>query len=101
MVKHCAAIHRQGENKIMAKQTEDYLSLKPLAERFREAANRITDEELDYIIQSKIKEQIDEQIDFSSFRTAIEEVIENWFEDNDNCNFILDTLRESVKRRLG
>lgn len=85
----------------MAKQTEDYLSLKPLAERFREAANRITDEELDYIIQSKIKEQIDEQIDFSSFRTAIEEVIENWFEDNDNCNFILDTLRESVKRRLG
>lgn len=85
----------------MTKQTEDYLSLKPLAERFREAANRITDEELDYIIRSKIKEQIDEQIDFSSFGTAIEEVIENWFEDNDNCNFILDTLRESVKRRLG
>ena len=85
----------------MTKQTEDYLSLKPLAERFQEAANRITDEELDYIIRSKIKEQIDEQIDFSSFGTAIEEVIENWFEDNDNCNFILDTLRESVKRRLG
>ena len=85
----------------MTKQTEDYLSLNPLAERFQEAANRITDEELDYIIRSKIKEQIDEQIDFSSFGTAIEEVIENWFEDNDNCNFILDTLRESVKRRLG
>lgn len=27
---------------------------KPLAERFQEAANRITDEELDYIIKSKI-----------------------------------------------
>ena len=85
----------------MRRQTEDYLSLKPLAERFQEAANRITDEELDYIIRSKIKEQIEEQIDFSLFGTAIEEVIENWFEDNDNCNFILDTLRESVKRRLG
>lgn len=85
----------------MRRQTEDYLSLKPLAERFQEAANRITDEELDYIIRSKIKEQIEEQIDFSPFGTAIEEVIENWFEDNDNCNFILDTLRESVKRRLG
>lgn len=85
----------------MKKQTEDYLSLKPLAERFKEAANKITDEELDYIIRSKIKEQIENQINFSSFGTAIEEVIENWFEDNDNCNFILDTLRESVKRRLG
>lgn len=84
----------------MTKQTEDYLSLKQLAERFQEAANRITDEELDYIIRSKIKEQIEEQIDFSSFGTAIEETIENWFEDNDNCNFILDTLKESVKRRL-
>ena len=84
----------------MTKQTEDYLSLKPLAERFQKAASRITDAELDCIIRSKIKEQIEEQIDFSSFGTAIEETIENWFEDNENCNFVLDTLRESVKRRL-
>lgn len=84
----------------MTKQTENYLSLKPLAERFKEVANRITDEELDYIIRSKIKEQIEEQVDFSSFGTAIEEVIENWFEDNENCNFVLDTLRESIERRL-
>lgn len=84
----------------MTKQTEDYLSLKPLAERFKEAANKITDEELDYIIKSKIKEHIEKQIDFSSFGTAIEEVIENWFEDNENCNFVLDTLRESIERRL-
>lgn len=84
----------------MKKQTEDYLSLKPLAERFKEAANRITDEELDYIIRSKIKEQVENQIDFSSFGIAIEETIENWFEDNESCNFILDTLRESIERRL-
>lgn len=84
----------------MANQTEDYLSLKPLAERFQEAANRITDEELDCIIQSKIEEQIEKQIDFSSFGTAIEEVIENWFEDNENCNFVLDTLRESIEITL-
>lgn len=83
----------------MTKQTEDYLSLK-LAERFQEAANRITDEELELIIRSKIKEQIESQIDFSSFGTAIEEVIENWFEDNENCNFVWDTLRESIERRL-
>ena len=84
----------------MTKQTEDYLSLKPLAERFQEVANRITDEELDYIIRSKIKEQIENQIDFSSFGIAIEETIENWFEDNENCNFVLDTLRESIERRF-
>lgn len=84
----------------MTKQTEDYLSLKPLAERFREVANRITDEELESIIRSKIKEQIEKQIDFSSFGTTMEEVIENWFEDNENCNFVLDTLRESIERRL-
>lgn len=84
----------------MTKQTEDYLSLKPLAERFQEAANRITDEELDYIIRSKIKEQIEKQIDFSSFGTAIEEVIDNWFDDNENCNFVLNILKESIERRL-
>lgn len=84
----------------MTKQTEDYLSLKPLAERFQEAANRITDEELDCIIRSKIKEQIEEQIDFSSLGIAIEEAVENWFNDNENCNFVLDTLRESIERRL-
>lgn len=84
----------------MTKQTEDYLSLKPLAERFRETANRITDKELDCIIRSKIKEQIEEQIDFSSLGIAIEETIENWFDDNENCNFVLDTLRESIERRL-
>lgn len=59
----------------MTKQTEDYLSLKPLAERFQKAANRITDEELDYIIRSKIKEQIENQIDFSSFGIAIEKLL--------------------------
>lgn len=84
----------------MTKQTEDYLSLKPLAERFQEAANRITDEELDCIIRSKIKEQIEKQIDFSSFGTAIEETIENWFDDNENCNFVLNILKESIERRL-
>lgn len=84
----------------MAKQTEDYLSLKPLAERFQEAANRITDEELDCIIRSKIKEQIEEQIDFSSLGIAIEETVENWFDDNENCNFVLDTLKKSIERRL-
>jgi hypothetical protein len=85
---------------IMAKQTEDYLSLKPLAERFQEAANRITDEELDCIIRSKIKEQIEEQIDFSSLGIAIEETVENWLDDNENCNFVLDTLKKSIERRL-
>lgn len=84
----------------MTKQTEDYLSLKPLAERFQEAANRITDEELDCIIRSKIKEQIEEQIDFSSLGIAIEETVENWFDDNENCNFVLDTLKKSIERRL-
>ena len=84
----------------MTKQTEDYLSLKPLEERFQEAANRITDEELDCIIRSKIKEQIEEQIDFSSLGIAIEETVENWFDDNENCNFVLDILRESIERRL-
>lgn len=84
----------------MAKQTEDYLSLKPLAERFQKAASRITDEELDCIIRSKIKEQIENQIDFSSFGIAMEETVENWFDDNENCNFVLDTLKKSIERRL-
>lgn len=85
----------------MIKQTEDYLSLKPIADRSREAASEITDEEIKSIIKDKIREKVDEQIDFSSFGTVIEEMIDNWFEDDDNCMFILDTLKDGVKRRLG
>lgn len=85
----------------MTKQTEDYISLKPIADRFREVAESVTDEEIRQIIKDKIKEKIDDQIDFSSFGNVIEEMIDNWFDDDSNCNFILDALKDSVKRRLG
>lgn len=40
----------------MNKQTENYIILKPIAERFNRVALEITDEDIRYIIISEIRE---------------------------------------------
>ena len=43
----------------MNNQTADYISLKPLADRFRKAAESINDDEIKNIIKSKIEEKVE------------------------------------------
>lgn len=49
----------------MKQQTENYLILKPIAERFNRVASEITDDDIKYIIKSLMKEKIAESINFS------------------------------------
>ena len=47
---------QEGEN--LSKQTEDYIKLKPIADRFKEAAMSISDDEIKAIIKEELREQI-------------------------------------------
>jgi hypothetical protein len=49
----------------MTQQTENYLILKSIAERFNRVASEITDDDIKYIIKSSLKEKIVETIDFN------------------------------------
>lgn len=85
----------------MNKQTADYISLKPLADRFREVANQITNEEIDYMIRDELRQTIREQIsDIDTCTYRLDDLIETWFDDQKNIDFIVDTLKGSIKDKL-
>lgn len=80
----------------MNNQTESYIVLKPIADRFSRIASEITDDE----IKSLIKSEMREQIRAVNFGETIGEVIVEWFEQEDTADFIWKTLSESIKNRL-
>lgn len=82
----------------MNKQTADYISLKPLADRFREIANSISDDEIKNIIVKKLEEKVDEQLD--GINIPLEEIVNYWFEDENNINWVIDNLKESIENKL-
>ena len=85
----------------MNKQTADYISLKPLADRFREVANQITNEEIDYMIRDELRRTIREQIsDIDACTYRLDDLIETWFDDQKNIDFIVETLKGSIKDKL-
>lgn len=80
----------------MNKQTQDYIILKPIAERFNKVASEITDEDIKDIIKSAIREQID-KVDFAS---PIQDIVDNHFEDDCNIYTIQNLLVESIKNKF-
>ena len=48
----------------MSKQTENYIVLKPIAERFNRIAKEISDDDIKYIIKDAMREQIKDIFDF-------------------------------------
>ena len=61
----------------MTTQTENYLILKPIAERFNRVTNEITDDDIKYMITSLMKEKISESINFDIVADIINDYIEN------------------------
>ena len=82
----------------MSKQTEDYISLKPIADRFREAAKSISDEEMREIVKDGLLSKVREELD--CMELPLEEIVESWFEDEKNVAWILNSLKESLENRL-
>ena len=75
-------------------QTENYIVLKPIAERFSKVASEITDSDIETIIKDVMKERIADVIDFSSITNKISEFVEN------NEELIVHAVLDSIAKRL-
>lgn len=82
----------------MDKQTFDYISLKPIADRFRKAAGTISDYEIRDIVKDQIAQNVKEQLEDSYF--SLGQIIKDWFDDEDNIEWINKTLKASIKNKL-
>ena len=80
----------------MENKTESYIVLKPVAERFSRIANEMTDSEIKDLIKSELREQLRE----SGIARSVGFIIDEWFEDDKNINFIKDSIEESIKSKL-
>lgn len=86
----------------MNRQTEDYISLKPIADRFKDAANSITDDEIRNMIKNSLQRQIDEQLDLGldALGYHVTDIIDNWFDDCNNENFVITLIENGLKKKF-
>ena len=86
----------------MNRQTEDYISLKPIDDRFKDSANSITDDEIRNMIKNSLQRQIDEQLDLGldtlGYRTT--EIIDHWFDDCGNEDFVVTLIKNGLKKKF-
>jgi len=78
----------------MSEQTENYIVLKPIAERFNRISKSITDEE----IRSLIKSELRDQMRNVNFGGLISEIASEWVDNNQEV--IEKLLLESYKAKL-
>ena len=82
----------------LSKQTQDYIILKPIAERFKEVATTIADEEIKDIIKSELRNQICKQVDFGS---TIAEWVNDMLEEDDYwMELVKNCMKESIKNKF-
>lgn len=82
----------------MTRQTQDYITLKPIAERFKEVANSISDEEIKSLIKEELREQIRSQVNFGS---TIAQWVEDMLEDDDSwIELVMKCMKESIKNKF-
>jgi len=78
----------------MNNQTEKYIVLKPLAERFSKIANEIDDDTIRSIIKDELREQVRNAIDFGPLSVYIEEYVD------DNEDEIKRLIRDSIQQHF-
>ena len=78
----------------MTEQTENYIILKPIAERFNEIAKSFSDEEIRSIIKETMREQISKAFDFDRVQDIVDEYIDNHSDD------IADMVKDSISKRM-
>ena len=79
----------------MTQQSENYLILKPIAERFSRVASEISDDDIKYIIKQVMKERISEAIHFD----AVTDVLQEWVDNNSDT--IIHAMQDSIAERIG
>lgn len=78
----------------MNQQTENYLILKPIAERFNRVASEITDYDIKYMIISLMKEKIEEAINFDVASDIINDYL------SEHAEEIAHAAMDSLAKRL-
>lgn len=78
----------------MTQQSENYLILKPIAERFSRVSSEITDDDIKYIIKQVMREKISDALDFS----VVQEKLNDWVDDNSDK--IVHAMQEAIMSRF-
>ena len=82
----------------MTKQTQDYVTLKPIAERFKEVAMSITDDEIKSIIKEELRNQIRDQVDFGyTIGRWVDDMLEN---DESLVELVISCMKESIRNKF-
>lgn len=76
-------------------QTESYIILKPISERFNRIANDITDDEIKNLIKGEIRNEIQKCCDFGK---SINEIGYEWIEDNKEV--VIDLLKKTLVEKF-
>lgn len=81
-------------NKLQRKQTENYITLKPIAERFNRVAKEISDDDIRQIIKSEIREQMKN----INFTYGLRDIVDNFLDNNENL--ILNMYKKSLEEKF-
>ena len=82
----------------MTKQTQDYVTLKPIAERFKEVAMSISDDEIKAIIKEELRDQIRNQVNFGSIIGRwVDDMLEN---DESWAELVISCMKESIRNKF-
>lgn len=82
----------------MSNQTQDYITLKPIAERFKEVATTISDDEIKSLIKEELREQIRTQVDFGS---TIAQWVEDMLNDDESwVELVINCMKESIQNKF-
>jgi len=83
----------------MNNQTENYIILKPIADKFNDVAKQITDDEIKNIIKEQLVSKIKEELEHISFGFEIQEIAEKHISENsfDIENMIAKSIENKFK----
>lgn len=82
----------------MGNQVNDYISLKPISDRFKEVALSITDAEIKNLIMQELKVQIREQVTFGQ---TIAEWVDTMLEDDESwVELVSSCMRKSIEEKF-
>lgn len=82
----------------MTKQTQDYIILKPIAERFKEVAMSISDDEIKAIIKEELRNQMRNQVNFGSIIGQwVDDMLEN---DESWAELVISCMKESIRNKF-
>lgn len=81
----------------MTDQTQDYIVLKPIAERFKKVADKITDDDIKWLIKDELREQIRTQVNLGNY---VDEIVAEFFEQENMKERIWKLIEENIKEKF-